>query len=544
MKKTFKKVALPTLALTLGLGSMLTACSSKDSSEKSNTPQPAASTAAKTPDPVSLKVMLFGEKPADLGKVLAKFEEVSKDKLNTKLEVEYNPVPDHKQKMQLKMSTGESVDLAFDAPWVSLNNNVSLGYYQQLDKYFNNDQYPGLKKAFPSELMEANKINGHIYTVPFLTSYADPLIFAIRKDFREELGLPPVKTMEDFKNYLDKLQAKHPDYVPAPIGGRGLFKLGVPEENGRKDIRLAAVPSDSFTGGIPFNVALSADVKKVIGATTIGDPDSQFANFPAPFNTHDSIYGHFGLRTEYRKYNNKDPLAPQAAGALDPAKKGLEEISLSNIMRVKTDLRKVVPNADLEPFFYTSKDIADMKPGAIRTDFRAFNGVVIPTTSKNADRTMKFLDWLFSSKENHDLIELGIEGEHWVKDGDNGYKTTDKTTNYNFQGYELTWNPTLSRINTSNDPETIKYIKYTMDKNNYYQIPLAGFIFDTKPVATEIAKIRPSLDKVAGILMTGLDPNWKELAQKANKDMRDVGLEKVRAEVIKQVQAYLDAGGK
>ena len=46
------------------------------------------------------------------------------------------------------MTAGEEVDAAFDAPWGSFNQNVSLGYYQELDKYFNNDEYPGLKKAF------------------------------------------------------------------------------------------------------------------------------------------------------------------------------------------------------------------------------------------------------------------------------------------------------------------------------------------------------------------------------------------------------------
>ena len=90
----------------------------------------------------------------------------------------------------------------------------------------------------------------------------------------------------------------------------------------------------------------------------------------------------------------------------------------------------------------------------------------------------------------------------------------------------------------------LNILQYTMDKNNYYQVPLAGFIFDTKPVATEIAQIKPKLQETADILMTGLEPKWKELAQKANKQWRDMGLEKVRAEVIKQVQAYLDAGGK
>ncbi|QYR22765.1 extracellular solute-binding protein [Paenibacillus sp. sptzw28] len=551
MKGTIRKAALPALALILGMSTFLAACSSNETAGenagknagKNNTAQTADSN-AKAPEPVTLKVMLFGEKPADLEKVLAKFEEETKDTLNTKLNIEYNPPADHKQKMQLKMSTGESVDLMFDAPWMFLYNNVSQGYYQQLDKYFNNDEYPGLKQAFPSELIEANKINGHSYTIPFMTSYSDPFVINIRKDIREELGLPPVKTLADYKNYLEKVQEKHPDYVPAAIGGRGIYRLGIPEEKGHNDIRLAAVVQDSFTGGIPFSVALSADGKKMLGAATIGDPDSEFASFPAPFNTHDSIYGHFGLRTEFRKFNNKDPLSAQANSALDPAKNASTEGTINGLVFGKKDLKKVVPNGDLEPFFYTSQDIADMKPGAIRTDFRANNSVVIPASSKNIDRTMKFLDWLYSSKDNHDLFELGIEGEHWVKDGDNGYKTTDKTTNYLFQGYELTWNPTLSRINTDNDPETIKYIQYTMDKNSYYQIPLSGFVFDSKPVATEIAQIKPKLQETADILMTGLEPKWKELAQKSNSEWRQLGLEKVRAEVIKQVQAYLDAGGK
>ena len=81
----------------------------------------------------------------------------------------------------------------------------------------------------------------------------------------------------------------------------------------------------------------------------------------------------------------------------------------------------------------------------------------------------------------------------------------------------------MSRINTDNDPETIKFLQYTMDKNSYYQVPLAGFIFDTKPVATEIAQIKPKLQETADILMTGLEPKWKELAQKANKRMAGFG---------------------
>ena len=67
--------------------------------------------------------MLFGDKPIEMDKVLAEFENRTKDTLNTKLDIEFNPFADHKQKLNLKMTAGEEVDAAFDAPWGSLNQN-------------------------------------------------------------------------------------------------------------------------------------------------------------------------------------------------------------------------------------------------------------------------------------------------------------------------------------------------------------------------------------------------------------------------------------
>lgn len=494
-------------------------------------------------DPVTLKFMLFGDRPADMDKVLAKFEELSKDTLNTKLEFEYNTPQDHKQKMQLKMSTGEAVDAMFDAGWMNLYSHVSLGYYAELDSYFNNDEYPGLKAAFPAEFIEANKINGHLYTIPLTYYYSDLNAIPIRKDIREELGLEPIKTLDELEVYLQKVQESKPEYTPLALGGRGYHKLFTPTEQGRKDIRLASIGSDSFTGGIPFSVALSADGKQVVGAATLGDPESEFASFPAPFNTHDSIYGHFQKRADWSKYVNKDALAPATGIVTD--KNAAGETTVGNIARDRQKLQEAYgTGVDIEPFVYESDAVRNMEPGAIRTDFRANNNVVIPASSKNIERTMKYFDWLFSSKENHDLFELGIEGEHWTADGDNGYKQTANTTKYQFQPYELTWNPSLSRLNADQDPVTLEYLKYALDNNNYYQIALSGFIFDTKPVATEIAKIKPKFDEVESILKVGYEKDWRKLALDLNKNMRDSGLEEVRAEVIKQVQAYLDAGGK
>ncbi|WP_372631241.1 extracellular solute-binding protein [Cohnella sp.] len=548
MKHNRSRLALG-LMIVCSFSLFLSACSTREQENSANRGSDAQGTQSLTegiPDPATLKVLLFGKKPVDMDKIIQKFEQLTRESLNTTLQFEISPYLEYEQKMRLRMSTGEPIDLMFDAPWTkNLFNNVSMGYYQQLDKYFNNEDYPGLKKAFPQEMMEANKINGHIYTIPLFDSYYDPPAIAIRKDIRESLGMKPLETLEDLIQFYDKVLDQYPEYIPAAIGSRGIFQLGLPDQKGHNDIRLASIMSNSFTGGIPFNVALSKDGKEVIGAATIGDPDSEFAHFPAPFNSHDSIYGHFGTRVQFRKYNNANPLSLEIEDAIELTREASRaDTTLFGIANLRKDLKLVDPQADYEPFLMGSQAQRDMQPASIGTTFRANNSLVIPVTSRNTERTMRFLDWLFGSQENHDLFELGIEGEHWIKDGDNGYKLTAQSANYRFPGYELTLNPTLSRLLTDNDPKTLAYMKWARDKISYYQLPLSGFVFHSTPVATEIAKVKPAMLQASELLMTGMVDDWKEYTQEQNKKWRALGLDTIREEVIKQVQAYLDAGGK
>ena len=83
MNCKIKQFAVPVLALSVLMSGILSACSS-NKPESSAVPT-ATGAAIKTPDPVTLKLMLFGDKPANLGKVLPKFEETTKDTLNIKL---------------------------------------------------------------------------------------------------------------------------------------------------------------------------------------------------------------------------------------------------------------------------------------------------------------------------------------------------------------------------------------------------------------------------------------------------------------------------
>ena len=185
-----------------------------------------------------------------------------------------------------------------------------------------------------------------------------------------------------------------------------------------KQTNFRSYPYDISGTGATFNVVLSDDGKKVLGATTIGDPAEEWSKLPAPYNNPDFFYNQFDKKVEFRQYLAKDPLATNQGPAQQAA---AYETTVNGVAGARQDLKKTYPNADYEIFVYNDS-VRNLEPGAIGTGFKAWNFLAIPKSSNNVDRTMKFLDWMFSNPDNHDLFELGIEGTHWIKDGDKKYK--------------------------------------------------------------------------------------------------------------------------
>ena len=84
-------------------------------------------------------------------KVFDKFEELTKDTLNTKINL--NWTTDHRQEMPLKLMNQETCDLTFDAYWIDMAKNIQDGLYADISQYFNNPDYPGLQTAFSGDIL-------------------------------------------------------------------------------------------------------------------------------------------------------------------------------------------------------------------------------------------------------------------------------------------------------------------------------------------------------------------------------------------------------
>ncbi|WP_168121716.1 extracellular solute-binding protein [Paenibacillus sp. HB172176] len=541
-----KMKRMTTAVLTVALAASVAACSNNNSNEEptstdGNAGATNSANTTKAPSAVTLKGMLFGDEPQDMSLVLDEFEKRTKDTLNTKLDIQWNPIADHKQKVKLMMTAGESVDFVFDADFQNLKELIPQGAYAQLDKYFNNDDYPGLKAAFTPEFIEMNKrYDDHLYTIPFTQYFYDIPVIYIRKDLREKLGFSePISSYEELQQFYDKVLASEDGITPLAVKGNGGFQeVLAPEREELDTVRPVNL------GGIVYFVHLSDDLKTVQDVVAFGDPAEEWAKLPAPFDTMKSAFAQYDKWAEWSKYLEKDVLSQKDQKAYFMSGKAASYYgTLSSYAADKKKLQDTIAGSDLE-FFVFKEKIRNMEPHAISTNYKANNSLAIPVSSKNIDRTMKFFDWIFQSRENHDLFEYGIPGKHWEPVGENKLKLLDDSKNYTFPGYEFTWNPTMIRMPEDLDETAQKYLEYSAKADTYYSAVLAKFAFDTSNVKGEFANIQSKADPFIQTLKAGQVKDWEGDAVKLNKDLQGLGLDKIRNEIKTQVQAYLDGGGK
>ncbi|MDR0719711.1 MAG: extracellular solute-binding protein [Treponema sp.] len=507
----------------------------------------AGSCKKRTEGETSLKIYLFGE-AQNMDKVLNKFYEKTKDTLNVKLDIIWSSSADHRQKIPLIMSNQEDADLVFDAYWMNLNRLSSQGAYADISRYFNNDNYPGLQKAFPPEyLAQVTNADGSIYAIPFTQAAEDIQVILIRKDLREKYNMPPISSNAELETFFGNVQAdidKGFLDMAAPLGigvSRAFYYLDddIIEKRAKNIINI---DGSGHGVGMMFDVAISADKKKVLGAATLGDPDSAYAMFPPPYNRNTRNDRAVHLIPKWARYTPSDRQTETDMPSFYAEKVAAMEGNISQYLSAASAMEAA--GKSVEAYVYVPA--MQKRERIVSQPLTAWNFLCIPRQSKKIDKTMSFIDWLFQSRENHDLFELGIEGEDWKAFGDNEYQNLSPANKYTFPGYEMTWNPGFIRTDV-NYPDVIKDIfQYQNNPDTYIPSPIPGFIFNNEADSA----LRTAYAAVAGIqatyrpiLMLGL-AGRPEQTRKALEEyyakVKSAGLDVIRQAVIDQVQKYLD----
>jgi putative aldouronate transport system substrate-binding protein len=501
----------------------------------------------------------WGEKPNQMDDVMNKFNETGGVELNMTWKTNWTPLDDYSNMIKLKLSAGEQVDACFDAQWMMLLDFIREGNYHDMSPYFMNPEYPGLQAAFDSNFLYNNMFGtGKTYGVPIAQAYGTAPLVLIRADLREQYGVPPVNTLQEYEAFLEAIKANEPNMIPLTTNIKERHTDTIVNSENVLYINDEAAKAGVWTGiqiATDLNVNMYVKDYKIITCALTNEPASSYADFPAPYNQRN-----LGMDIKYaslaRDYFEKGYLDPDfinvtsMAGVFTSGKAASMIWDTANYLSLVNTLKLAVSDAKVE-VYQPSPIFREGLKGKNQGSFVAWNFMCVPITTSDEkfDRIMQFYEWMYSSWENHDLLELGIAGKNFEPIGNSQYRIpdgVDPATNYNLPGYQLTWNPNFIRLSEDMPADVVLYNQRGNDPETYYDPLFSGFAFDTASVETAIAN--PDLatykDKVNNIRW-GIIPNVQAAYDEVdaeisgNKNLaEDIGT--IKQEVMKQAQEYLD----
>lgn len=432
------------------------------------------------------------------------------DGVNVKLELNYVPWDAWDQKTNLMLSTGDEFEMihVMENGTVPTAAYVGRGALQPLDELI--DQYgPELKKLIPDVAWEGAKVNGKIYSVPALWRYetqssGEMGTMGYRKDLLDKVGDAFPQTAEELIATAEKMQnaADKKIYIQT-------------EEN------VTPVFLHRTYESWPFYVDYREQVVKVDQAGNVSSwIESEEFKRDAEFFR--QLYG--------KKLINPDILTIKKEERDKAMELGDFIFSTNGALNYSISVAKNNPTAEIgESYLASDKSLLQ---------FLAFgNTNAVPVNAKYPEAAIKFLNWLYTSKENHNLFIYGEEGTHYTAVGDRKatFVRDENDKAYSFPSwmignikYMLFDDQTSDEYMESIVNETTKKVEFS---------PVVGFHLNTEPIAVEYANVQSEIKaKIIPIKMGVQD--YDKYFPAALQSVKAAGLDKVVAEYEKQFKEW------
>jgi len=516
MYRTFKLISVMLAAVLLT--TIVAACSSNGSGNATTKPteqtQPAAESGSETPAnssesadgeayELTMAFPIFGAIPADMDLVEAEINKLTQAKLNTTVTMLPISIGNFTQQMNLMTSSGEKLDLVFTfgigGGYASDALNGKLLPIDDLLKQFGQ----GAVEAIGADYMESARIDGQIYGVPTLHSFAQQPAIFMRKDIVEKhnIDISAIRTLDDLDAVFETIKNNEPGMAPLASGLSTSMDF----------IRSYDKMGDS-NGVLP---GFDNDLKLVNWYET-----EEYADL-------------LNIMHRWFKagYVNKDAATSQTNTAdLLKADKAFSYITM-NKPEIRAQEERLIGKELVVVNF------ENYEPYATTTDV-----VVglwgIAQQSENPERVMKFLDLMYTDKDLVNLLIWGIEGKHYVKVSDNVIKFpegVDRAT----VGYTMnaltTSNPFIAYTFEGEDPELAQSIKDWNASAN--KSKALGFTFNPSSVQNELTAISNVTNRYKKILETGSVAPESKL-QEFIAQLEAAGIDKVIEEKQKQLDAW------
>ena len=488
-----------------------------------------------------IRILLNGNKPADFDSVYDDYLRRTGDTLNIRLDITFVDPGDYRERLVSELSSRRpAYDLVFDAPRFMLVELAGRGLYADLRDEIDFIKFPNILKAHSPNVLESNLINGHMYHIPLFRGYGSgiPVIF-YRQDWADAWGIGTISNLEMLERYWEL------------AGDRDILPIFLHHERGFGDfLTYAGHHTAAVRAGIRgFSIAghlimVHVQDNTIAEIAPAGSGDEAFAAFPPPFNR-DFAMDRFEQFAQWRRRGFLDDPSPEESGRFFNEGRSA---SLIGTLGDAVNLRQTMidPDAAVGYFIYDN-DIRNFRSAAMPNCLIMNNGLAIPAGSDRKQDTIRFLDWLFSDAENHNLFELGIEGIHYSFNPDGTFHAITDYPN-RWPGNSLTWNNFYTVLSDQIRPEDRPWYEYEMQESSILWLPVPGFLFDTRDpfVAAGIANLDSASHRVLLNLRHGLmhdgNRSYTSAAQmmQANMDMfHAAGLDQLQGELERQLIIHL-----
>ncbi|CAM4129688.1 ABC transporter substrate-binding protein [Lederbergia lenta] len=478
-----KKRLLMFLVLMLGIGGILAACGNdKETSKKGS---------GSSEKPYEILWYTIGTPQKDTDKVFEEVNKYTKEKINATVKLTQIDWGDYEQKMQVIIASGEPFDLAYTSGGKYVQD-AQKGAFEPLDELLDSHGKE-LKEVLDPALMEGAKVNGELYGIPSNKEAGRQSVYTFNKRLVDKYNfdISKVKTLEDLEPMLKVIKEKESGISPIATFN-------------------AYLPFDYvLTGKLPFAFPLEGDTDKVIN----------FYESDEAMQTYKTMHNYYKAG-----YIKADAATSKESWPMDVenwfVRMG-DSQPYADLLWSRSAKYEVVSTPAEEPTTFNSS-----VTGAIQA---------ISSTTENPEKVMEFLNLLNTDEYLRNLVDKGIEGEHYEKNEDGTIKDLEaRIERYNMPTYSLGNHFNLYLY--EEDPAD-KWDAFKAFNESSTAAPTLGFHFDSNPVRSEIASISNVAEEFYPALATGtVDP--EEYLPKANKKFKEAGLDKVMEEIQKQYDEW------
>ncbi len=516
MRRALKIMCLLIVAVLVGT-SLLTGCGSTKNEPSSASVSTAAestaevSTAAEsttsestkidTSKAVDLTMYLIGAPAKDYDSVLAEVNKKLQADINATVAVKWIGWGDFSTKYPLVLASGEPVDLIYASTWLNYYTQAQKGAFMPIEDLAPIYAPKSYAETTPDFLKQAT-VNGHLYGLPTTFFQNATMGYIVRGDLMKKYGMTSINNIDDYGKYLENVLKNDKQLDPTGFMATsdGLDKYYATE------LGLYDILQTQYS-------PLYVDIK---------DPQPKIINYLE----RPEMLDFFKKMKSWsdKGYWPKSVLSNKDENMFRDGK------AASRLHNQDSWKSVAILHPEYDAQFYPGWAFS-YKTAAMQ------DGMAIPSSAKNPERALMFLEKLRQDQSYYNLLTYGIEGKHFEITSDDKLKALD-IDGFAPEGY-CSWgfkslNFFKQPIGTpSNVDEVNKKLESISIENKFLL-----FTPNLDPIKNENAAVMNVMQQYELPLRYGYTDPEKGIAT-LNEKLKAAGIDKVIAELQKQLDEYL-----